>query len=72
MIKKIQEYKFIKIFANYFYYTKICRVASIFGFYTAAQFLDFESTINKTGFNYIDYSVERLGVYGKLFIDKNI
>jgi thiamine kinase-like enzyme len=63
----ISEEKFIEIFSSYDYYCKICKLASIYWFYTAVQFLDFETNIKKTGFNYIDYSADRLGIYRNFF-----
>ena len=53
----------LEILKSEIYYRKICRFASIFWFYTALQFLDFESNINRLGFNYVDYAVDRLSVY---------
>lgn len=54
---------FIQLLGNYQYYCKVCRLASIYWFYTALQFLDFDSNVNKSGFNYVDYSIDRLSIY---------
>lgn len=47
------------------YFVEVAGVMSLFWFYMAILFLDFDSNINKTGFNYIDYAVDRLAVYKK-------
>jgi len=57
----------IEIFYSYDYYCKICKFASIYWFYTALQFLDFESNMSRIGFNYIDYSIDRLSIYENYF-----
>lgn len=66
-IEKFSHLNFVDLFGTYEYYCKICRLASIYWFYTALQFLDFDSNINKSGFNYIDYSIDRLSIYENFY-----
>jgi thiamine kinase-like enzyme len=47
------------------YFIKIAAVCSLFWFFVSLLFLDFDSIFNKTGFNYIDYSIERLCIYNE-------
>lgn len=42
------------------YFKNVARLMCLFWLNSALLFLDFESNINRTGFNYIDYAVDRL------------
>lgn len=67
--KKFENFfKFKEIFLSRDYYNRVCRLASIFWFYTALKFLDFDDIVYKKGFNILDYSIERLNVYENYFI----
>lgn len=66
--EEFKKENFFELFGSYEYYTKVCRLASIFWFYTALQFLDFESNVAKSGFNYVDYAADRLSVYENFYL----
>ena len=66
-IDDISKLEFIDLFGTYEYYIKICKLASIYWFYTALQFLDFDCNVSKIGFNYVDYSIDRLSIYESFY-----
>jgi hypothetical protein len=70
--KKFFEYilQYKQIFLSKDYYDKVCRLASIFWFYTALKFLDFEDIIFRKGFNMLDYSIMRLSIYENFNLSK--